>query len=238
MTHNSQEWNVIHQECFGETSWVLVWVTIWAYKFWKQSFNQDYASGARIEKGQGIMIKAPAYATSMWGPLLDHYYPWQGLCLVPMLGVAMDDGRGKASLCPWVPNRNIKLRTQHNEKSRMEMCGRDSPQGKSTVDCCNQGRLSKGGEKWAGPHRKDTTCCAGGWAQVCGGSQWRAMEAPPLIINTRLHRGTNFVLRALLSLSSLSYVHREPDRYQSHQHFSHTKKSNGSLWGFGLFFLL
>lgn len=57
----------------------------------------------------------------------------------------MDDGTGKDCVYLQAPEKNIKSRTQGNEKSGMEMCGCDSAQGEITVDRCNQSRLLEGG---------------------------------------------------------------------------------------------
>lgn len=91
----------------------------------------------------------------------------------------------------------------------MEKCGCDSPQEKITMDWCNQGRLHEGGERWAGPHRKDSCCTSG-----VGPGLWRiTVEGhgnPPLTIPGFQWR-TNPVLRALLGLFCPLSVHGEPD---------------------------
>ena len=129
-------------ECSGETSQVLIWVTVWAYKFWKQSFNQDYAWGGR---GQQELKKAKSHdigCTMSWPPPP----PGQGPCQVHMPGAAGDHREGSESVCPWATEVDIRWRTHGEGKAGLGTRGCDSPQRQGPWGWCKGGGLHESGK--------------------------------------------------------------------------------------------
>lgn len=144
----------------------------------------------------------------MWGPLSDHHCPWAGALCGPCARHCWGQRDRKRQYMPLSNGRNIKSRTQGKEKSGMEMAGCASQQGKIMVDRCAGGRLHEGGDRWAGPHRKEV-CCLGGRPRLGQGHNRRPtgdQHSSPLA----LQWGTCPVLRTLLRLPSPLSARREP----------------------------
>ena len=152
------------QECFGETSQVLIWVIVWAYKFRKQSFNQDCAlvggeGGQELKKKKKKKAKSHniGWAVS-WPSLLP---PGQEPRQVHMPGAAGATEKEHRAPVPERPKWTLSGEHTVRRRQGWACVAVTRYRGKVLGGWSKGAGLHEGG-KGAGPQRKDPLCRRGG----------------------------------------------------------------------------